>query len=76
MKTHVRVGRGLLVLALVVGMLVSAFGAAPASANPAPPAAPLANALRISQVYGGGGATTGSPTYKCGCVGLFNASHS
>ncbi len=35
-----------------------------------------ANAVRISQVYGGGGATSGSPTYSVDYVELFNNSGS
>ena len=66
-ETYVRVGRGLLVLVLVVGMLVSAFGATPASANPAAARSAIgSDALRISQVFDGGGWTsTGSATYNC-----------
>jgi hypothetical protein len=37
-------------------------------------AAHAANPVRISQVYGGGGATSGSPTYKYDYVELFNNS--
>ncbi|WP_318023210.1 ExeM/NucH family extracellular endonuclease [Paucibacter sp. DJ1R-11] len=49
----------------LVGLLATAFAAPLALAS--------SNGLVISQVYGGGGATTGSPSFKHDYVELFNA---
>jgi predicted extracellular nuclease len=68
-----RTGRGLLAFALVFALLASP-GVLPAAAEPtsqAPAAAPLANDLRISQVYGGGG-NTGAP-FTHDFIEIFNA---
>ena len=52
-------------LKTLVGLLATAFAAPLALAS--------SNGLVISQVYGGGGATTGSPSFKHDYVELFNA---
>ncbi|WP_271010325.1 ExeM/NucH family extracellular endonuclease [Paucibacter sp. B51] len=49
----------------LVGLLATAFAAPLALAS--------SNGLVISQVYGGGGATTGSPSFKHDYIELFNA---
>ncbi len=71
-----RTGRGLLAFALVFALLASpgVLPAAAAQPSQAPAAAPLANDLRISQVYGGGGGSTGYYIYDY--VELFNSSAS
>ena len=62
---------------LLVIMLLFLFAVPPAGAAPvAAPETPAANAVRISQVYGGGGATSGSPSYMCDYVELFNSTAS
>lgn len=59
-------------LAVVLVVLLSIVF--PNAATHAVPAAPQANAVRISQVYGGGGSI--SSTYKCDFIELFNAGSS
>lgn len=68
-----RTGRGLLAFALVFALLASP-GVLPAAAEQpshAASAAPLANDLRISQVYGGGG--NSGATYTHDFIELFNS---
>ncbi len=73
MTAHSRTGRGLLAFVLVFAMLASpgVLPAAAGQADRAANAAPLANDLRISQVYGGGG--NSGATYTNDFVELFNA---
>ncbi len=61
-----------LLLLLVLIVLALALAAPAVLAQPA--AIPGANSVRISQVYGGGGATSGSPSYQCDYIELFNNS--
>ncbi|WP_423224350.1 ExeM/NucH family extracellular endonuclease [Candidatus Amarolinea aalborgensis] len=65
-------GSALLLLSVLVAslLILASTILAFASANTD---APNANDIRISQVYGGGGATSGSPSYKCDYIELFNA---
>ncbi len=60
----------LFALALTLAMMVSFL---PAQVQPAGALSPN---IVISQVYGGGGATTGSPSYKNDYVELFNLGES
>ncbi|MBA3944275.1 MAG: lamin tail domain-containing protein [Herpetosiphonaceae bacterium] len=64
MKQHRVAGFSLFAL---VASLLAGWWAAPTSA--------LSTSLVISQVYGGGGATSGSPTYKNDFIELFNTSN-
>ncbi len=66
MKTTAYVGRGLVVIALILSLLTPLGGSTPAAANQIH----LANDLRISQVYGGGG---GAGYYLYDYAELFNA---
>ena len=68
-------GSTLLLLSVLVASLLILASTVLASAN-ANTDAPNANSVRISQLYGGGGATTGSPTYQCDYIELFNNSAS
>jgi predicted extracellular nuclease len=68
-----RTGRGLLAFALVFALLASpgVLPAAAAQPSQAPAAAPQANDLRISQLYGGGG--NSGATYTHDFIEIFNA---
>ncbi len=66
-------GSALLLLSVLIAtsLIVASAILASASANTD---APEANSVRISQIYGGGGATSGSPTFRCDYIELFNSS--
>ncbi len=68
---HALSGSTLLLLSVLIASLLIIVPTVLAATTTA---APDANSVRISQIYGGGGATSGSPTFRCDYIELFNSS--